>query len=323
MSSAAGTSIGSGRMRVMPAAAAATSVPVARAMPKSAAAKAAASFTPSPTMATPPCWRRAATIAALSSGRASARTSSIPTAWATAAAASWRSPLSITTWRPDARRAATASAARPNGVSEREHAHHLPGGGQEGDRPALRHQRPRRVCQGLDVHALLRHQPLAAEQHRAAGHQRADTPARQRTDLLGRGGRAGAGQHGARQRMLAAGLHGGGQLQHRRLRRARGGVDGQQRRPAAVRVPVLSKTTVFTAPARSNTSASRIRMPCRAAAPVPTMIAAGVARPSAHGQAITSTATAFTSAVSAPARPATSRRRSARRWRSPPERTRR
>ena len=42
-------------------------------------------------------------------------------------------------------------------------------------------------------------------------------------------------------------------------------------------------------------------MPCRAAAPVPTMIAAGVARPSAHGQAITSTATAFTSAVSAPA----------------------
>ena len=39
-------------------------------------------------------------------------------------------------------------------------------------------------------------------------------------------------------------------------------------------------------------------MPCRAATPVPAMMAVGVASPSAHGQAITSTATAFRMAVS-------------------------
>ena len=33
-----------------------------------------------------------------------------------------------------------------------------------------------------------------------------------------------------------------------------------------------------------------MRMPCEAATPVPTMTAVGVARPSAHGQAMTSTA---------------------------------
>jgi hypothetical protein len=45
--------------------------------------------------------------------------------------------------------------------------------------------------------------------------------------------------------------------------------------------------------ASSSASASLIRMPCRAATPVPAMMAAGVARPSAQGQAITSTATAL------------------------------
>ena len=60
-----------------------------------------------------------------------------------------------------------------------------------------------------------------------------------------------------------------------------------------VRVPVLSKATVLTACARSSASASLIRMPCCAATPVPTIIAVGVARPSAHGQAITNTATAL------------------------------
>ena len=39
-------------------------------------------------------------------------------------------------------------------------------------------------------------------------------------------------------------------------------------------------------------------MPWRAAAPVPAMIAAGVARPKAQGQAITSTATARIKATS-------------------------
>ena len=65
----------------------------------------------------------------------------------------------------------------------------------------------------------------------------------------------------------------------------------------SVSVPVLSQATTLIAPARSRVSASRTRMPARAAAPVPTMIAVGVASPSAHGHAITSTAIAWSDAA--------------------------
>ncbi|MDT4842085.1 hypothetical protein FQZ97_759720 [compost metagenome] len=68
-----------------------------------------------------------------------------------------------------------------------------------------------------------------------------------------------------------------------------------------VSVPVLSKATVSTRCAISSACASLIRMPCCAATPVPAMMAVGVARPSAQGQAITSTATACSSASSADA----------------------
>ncbi|MDT4855291.1 hypothetical protein FQZ97_896360 [compost metagenome] len=61
----------------------------------------------------------------------------------------------------------------------------------------------------------------------------------------------------------------------------------------SVSVPVLSNATVSTLCAISSACASLIRTPCCAATPVPAMMAAGVARPSAHGQAITSTATAL------------------------------
>ncbi len=67
----------------------------------------------------------------------------------------------------------------------------------------------------------------------------------------------------------------------------------------SVSVPVLSNATAVTAWARSSASASLIRMPCRAAAPVPTMMAVGVASPSAQGQAITITDTAFSSPATA------------------------
>jgi hypothetical protein len=58
------------------------------------------------------------------------------------------------------------------------------------------------------------------------------------------------------------------------------------------RVPVLSKRTVSTRCAFSRLSMSRIRIPARAAAPVPATRAVGAARPRAQGQAITSTDTA-------------------------------
>src|SRR5262249_1666775 len=73
----------------------------------------------------------------------------------------------------------------------------------------------------------------------------------------------------------------------------------------AVTVPVLSSTMVSNLQAVSRASADRIRIPARAPLPVPTWIDSGVARPSAHGQAMISTAIDDTSAsVNAGAGPA-------------------
>jgi hypothetical protein len=60
-------------------------------------------------------------------------------------------------------------------------------------------------------------------------------------------------------------------------------------------VPVLARTTVRIRCAVSRASAERISTPFSAPFPVPTMIESGVARPSAHGQAMMSTDTALTS----------------------------
>ena len=59
----------------------------------------------------------------------------------------------------------------------------------------------------------------------------------------------------------------------------------------SVIVPVLSKTTALTLRASSRLSASLMSMPCSAPRPRPTIIAVGVASPSAHGHAITNTVT--------------------------------
>ncbi len=61
-----------------------------------------------------------------------------------------------------------------------------------------------------------------------------------------------------------------------------------------VRVPVLSTKIVLSFWACSKASALRNKMPARAPKPVPTIIAVGVAKPSAQGQAITNTDTAET-----------------------------
>ena len=59
----------------------------------------------------------------------------------------------------------------------------------------------------------------------------------------------------------------------------------------SVSVPVLSKTTRVIRPARSSAAADLIRMPRRPASPVPTMMAMGVASPSAHGHEMMRTVT--------------------------------
>ena len=65
-----------------------------------------------------------------------------------------------------------------------------------------------------------------------------------------------------------------------------------------VTVPVLSKTTASTFSKDSIASALLNRMPFLAPRPVPTMMAVGVAKPNAHGQEITRTDTAISSANS-------------------------
>ena len=69
----------------------------------------------------------------------------------------------------------------------------------------------------------------------------------------------------------------------------------------SVMVPVLSNITAFILCMVSRASAFFISMPFCAPKPVPTIIAVGVARPSAQGQAITSTETARISANENPA----------------------
>ena len=64
----------------------------------------------------------------------------------------------------------------------------------------------------------------------------------------------------------------------------------------SVTVPVLSRTIVVTRRVCSRISGPRIRMPSCAPRPVPTMSAVGVARPSAQGHAMMSTATAAVNA---------------------------
>ena len=67
-----------------------------------------------------------------------------------------------------------------------------------------------------------------------------------------------------------------------------------------VMVPVLSMTTVSTWRVDSSTSGPLINSPSCAPRPVPTRIAVGVARPSAHGHAMMSTATAAVNAWAVP-----------------------
>ena len=102
----------------MSAVSTATSVPVPMAMPTSAWASAGASLTPSPTMATLRPWAWSSLIlAALSAGRTSAITASIPTCAAIRRAVFWLSPESMTARAPSSRSARTAAAAVSRGAS--------------------------------------------------------------------------------------------------------------------------------------------------------------------------------------------------------------
>src|SRR5690625_735104 len=108
------------RTRVTSAAAIAASVPVPIASPRSAWARAAASLTPSPTIATClPCSCSSVITETLPSGMTSACTCSIPTSSATALATRWASPVRSTGVIPSSFRAETASVEVSLSPSER------------------------------------------------------------------------------------------------------------------------------------------------------------------------------------------------------------
>ena len=107
---------------------------------------------------------------------------------------------------------------------------------------------------------------------------------------------------GRRDRVLRGILERAGQPEQLRSDRFRAaGTTSTSRIRPVVTVPVLSSTMVSTRRVDSRTCGPLIRMPSWAPRPVPTSRAVGVASPSAHGQAMISTATAAAKAVSAPA----------------------
>mmetsp|Transcript_495 Transcript_495/g.1508 ORF Transcript_495/g.1508 Transcript_495/m.1508 type:complete len:264 (-) Transcript_495:867-1658(-) len=76
----------------------------------------------------------------------------------------------------------------------------------------------------------------------------------------------------------------------RRVERSRGGMINELTAGLpSVKVPVLSNATTVTLRAPSSAAPPLRSRPCSAPTPVATMTAVGVARPSAHGQAMTST----------------------------------
>ena len=79
----------------------------------------------------------------------------------------------------------------------------------------------------------------------------------------------------------------------------RGWIPVSSGRPS-VRVPVLSSASRVASERFWSEAASRTRIPCRAARPMPTMRAIGVARPSAQGQAMRRTETADCSPITQP-----------------------
>ena len=189
-----------------------------------------------------------------------------------------------------------------DGVGDREHAGGLgrrrrPGSGSCPARTA----RSAIGSQRAGVDAGVGQQPGGADQHRVPVHGGLHALAGDRVEpgrrRDGQAAVAGAGDDRGGERVLAVGLRRGHQRQQLVLvaarRRSRTSVRAGL---PAVMVPVLSSTIVSSLCAVSRASAERIRMPAWAPLPVPTMIDSGVARPSAHGQAMISTATAETSA---------------------------
>ena len=269
------------------------------AMPTSAWARAGASLIPSPTMATffPASWSFRISRS-LSAGSTSAITRSIPARRAMASAvrrvvagqhddleAQGLQSRSTAAGAPSLRASATAAspARRPSTAAK----------------TAVFPSRGQRLGGGREPGSIdppAGHEPCAADDDLPPFDHGLDPLPFQGGELrsAGNGELPGAGlsEKGLGQRMLGRLFGRGHQAQELVLRRrAPTGTRSVTSGAPLVRVPVLSKTTVVSAPAVSRLSPPLIRMPFSAPFPVPTMTAVGVARPRAQGQAMIITAT--------------------------------
>ena len=261
-------------------------------------ASAGASLIPSPTIATrcPVAWS-ARTRSALSAGRTSATTwsAAIPAASAIAAAVRRWSPVIIHGSRPRPRNAATASPAPGFSASARVmRPRKVPSRATRMDVP------PRAAAASTATSAPLISTPWSA---RSAGPP-TSTVAPSTTAVAPRPAMAwkSFGVPSARCRSPAArttATPSGCSDASSTLAASRSsssspmpatGASSVRAGRPTVSVPVLSSTMVSIERAPSSASPPRMRIPCAAAAPVPAMIAAGVASPSAQGQAMMSTA---------------------------------
>ena len=146
------------------------------------------------------------------------------------------------------------------------------------------------------------HPAPAGDRHRALRDARLDATAGDGAQVPRRGDRDRLAlrrlEHRPGERVRGAALHRRRKAQCLVSRDIRGARTSTSEGLPSVSVPVLSKATTRVRWAISSASASLMRMPWRAATPVPTMTAVGVASPSAHGQAMTRTATALRIATS-------------------------
>ena len=285
----------------------AMSVPAPMAMPMSARISAGASFTPSPTMATLcPCSCRRRMTASFSVGSTSAMASPMSSCLRMASAVLRLSPVSMTTFSPISRkrrmaarlvsRTVSATAMTPRRTPLRENS--------SGVLPSFA-RRSMCACAGAVSSPLsVRKAALPARYSRPPSTARTPRP-----EVAENSSALGMDSPSARAFSTTASANGCSLPVSTAAASARKALSVRPFSSTTtsvtegwpeVMVPVLSNTMVSTLCRFSSASALLMSMPNSAALPVPTMMATGVARPSAQGQEMTSTEMALESANSNP-----------------------
>ena len=292
---ALGTSESSLRVRIRSADSMAMSLPLPMAQPTSAWTRAGASLMPSPTIMTFRPWAWSFwTTPAFSSGSTSAMTWSTPTSCPMRSAAALWSPVSSTVRMPWAFRSAmawalsgftgSATLTRPSSFPSRAKNMGV------WPWPARASASAFTAARSMPFSAISR--SLPARMTLPATVARRPRPERF-SKLSGAGGVSSPRFPASAVMALASGCWETASTPAARVKSSASETPAGRTAATAgepsVTVPVLSSTTVSVAWVISRASPLRIRMPWEAPSPVPTMMAVGVARPRAQGQAMTRT----------------------------------